>query len=92
MNSVPNFWKKIIYGAVIVVLFGTMYPYTNWLNEEKKAYDLGEAAIGQIDTGSFMMKLLLLGGFRGIFADLLWLRPKNTSAITTGTAWEPRLT
>ena len=37
MNSVPNFWKKIIYGTVIVVLFGTMYPYTDWLNEEKKA-------------------------------------------------------
>jgi hypothetical protein len=77
MNSVPNFWKKIIYGMVIVVLFGTMYPYTAWLNEEKKAYDLGEAAIGQIDTGSFMMKLLLLGGFRGSFADLLWLRAEE---------------
>ena len=36
----------------------------------KKRRDLGEAAIGQIDTGSFMMKLFLLGGFRGIVADL----------------------
>jgi hypothetical protein len=77
MNSVPNFYKKIIYGLVIVFLFGVMYPYSLWLNDEKKTYDLGEAAIGQIDTGSFMMKLLLLGGFRGIFADLLWLRAEE---------------
>ena len=46
-----------------------MFPYTGWLAVEKKRRDLGEAAIGQIDTGSFMMKLFLLGGFRGIAAD-----------------------
>ncbi len=50
-----------------------MFPYTDWLAAEKSRRDLGEAAIGQIDTGSFMMKLFLLGGFRGIVADLLWL-------------------
>ena len=77
MNSAPNLNKKLIYGLVIVALFGVMFPYSLWLTEEKKRRDLGEAAIGQIDTGSFMMKLFLLGGFRGIVADLLWLRAEE---------------
>ena len=77
MNSAPNLNKKLIYGLVIVALFGVMFPYTSWLATEKKNRDLGEAAIGQIDTGSFMMKLFLLGGFRGIVADLLWLRAEE---------------
>src|SRR5271157_859230 len=71
MRSNQN--KKIIYGLIIVLLFGAMFPYGAWLAEEKKRRDLGEAAIGQIDTGSFMMKLFLLGGFRGIVANYLWL-------------------
>ncbi len=86
MNSAPNFRRKIIYALIIVALFGIMFPYTGWLAEEKKRRDLGEAAIGQIDTGSFMMKLFLLGGFRGIVADILWLRQRKTNATTTGTA------
>jgi hypothetical protein len=77
MNSAPNFNKKLIYGIVIVLIFGVMIPYTGWLETEKRKRDLGEAAIGQIDTGSFMMKLFLLGGFRGIVADLLWLRAEE---------------
>jgi hypothetical protein len=72
-----NQTKKIIYGLVIVLLFGAMFPYGAWLTEEKKRKDLGEAAIGQIDTGSFMMKLFLLGGFRGIVANYLWLRAEE---------------
>ncbi len=75
MRSNQN--KKIIYGLIIVLLFGAMFPYGAWLAEEKKRRDLGEAAIGQIDAGSFMMKLFLLGGFRGIVADLLWLRTEE---------------
>jgi hypothetical protein len=77
MNSAPNLNKKIIYGLTIVALFAAMAPYTGWLTREKKNRDLGEAAIGQIDTGSFMMKLFLLGGFRGIVADLLWIRAEE---------------
>jgi len=77
MNPATNVNKKIIYGIAIVVLFGAMYPYTGWLGEVKQKRDLGEAAIGQIDTGSFMMKLFLLGGFRGIVADLLWIRAEE---------------
>jgi hypothetical protein len=77
MNPATNLNKKIIYGLAIVALFGAMFPYSAWLGEEKKKRDLGEAAIGQIDTGSFMMKLFLLGGFRGIVADLLWIRAEE---------------
>ncbi len=77
MNASSSLTKKIIYGFIIVMLFGAMIPYTEWLTREKKDRDLGEAAIGQIDTGSFMMKLFLLGGFRGIVADLLWLRAEE---------------
>jgi hypothetical protein len=77
VSAAPNLNKKLIYGLAIVALFGAMFPYTGWLAEEKKRRDLGEAAIGQIDTGSFMMKLFLLGGFRGIVADLLWLRAEE---------------
>src|SRR5262249_25133216 len=77
MTAAPSLNKKIIYGLAIVALFGAMFPYTGWLAEEKRHRDLGEAAIGQIDTGRFMMKLLLPGGLRGIVADLLWLRAKE---------------
>jgi hypothetical protein len=75
MNRTLN--RKIIYGLLIVVLFGVMFPYTSRLAQIKKDRDLGEAAIGQIDTGSFMMKLLLIGGFRGLVADLLWVRAEE---------------
>jgi hypothetical protein len=77
MKSAPNQNRKIIYGLVIVALFGAMLPYTYWLNEEKRRKDLGEAAIGQVDTGSFMLKLALLGGARGIAANVLWTRAEE---------------
>jgi hypothetical protein len=77
MTAPSSFNKKLIYGSCIIGLFLAMIPYRVWLSEEKKNRDLGEAAIGQIDTGSFMMKLFLLGGFRGIVADLLWLRAEE---------------
>jgi hypothetical protein len=77
MNTLSNFNRKLVYGMIIVAIFGVMFPYTNWLTAEKKRRDLGEAAIGQIDTGSFMMKLFLLGGFRGIVADILWIRAEE---------------
>ncbi|QEH38195.1 hypothetical protein OJF2_67930 [Aquisphaera giovannonii] len=72
-----NQTKKIIYGLVILMLFAAMWPYGEWLAYEKKRRDLGEAAIGQIDTGSFMMKLFLLGGFRGIVANYLWQKAEE---------------
>src|SRR6516165_4708481 len=75
MRSNQN--KKIIYAIIILLCFVAMFPYGVWLSEEKKRRDLGEAAIGQIDTGSFMMKLFLLGGFRGIVANYLWLKAEE---------------
>jgi hypothetical protein len=72
-----NQYRKLIYGLLIVGLFGAMFPYTKWLNDRKKAQDLGEAAIGQVDTGSFMLKLALLGGARGIAANVLWTRAEE---------------
>jgi hypothetical protein len=77
MSPAVNLGKKIIYLLIIVLLFGAMIPYSAWLADEKRNRDLGEAAIGQIDTGSFMMKLFLLGGFRGIVANLLWVRAEE---------------
>ena len=72
-----NLSRKIIYGLIIVAILGAMIPYTNWLQGVKKDKDLGEAAIGQVDTGSFMLKLALLGGARGIAANVLWTRAEE---------------
>lgn len=72
-----NQYRKLIYGLLIVALFGAMFPYASWLNEQKRRKDLGEAAIGQVDTGSFMLKLALLGGARGIAANVLWTRAEE---------------
>lgn len=67
-----NRTRQLIYAVIIVVLFGAMWPYSNYLQDVKRKSDLGEATIGQIDTGSFMVKLAMIGGFRGIVANWLW--------------------
>ena len=72
-----NFVRKIIYLLLIVAIFGGMLPYGTYLNRLKREKDLGEAAIGQIDTGSFMLKLLLLGGARGVVANSLWTKAEE---------------
>jgi len=72
-----NFTRKIIYGLLIVGILGGMIGYTQFLDAQKQRYDLGEAAIGQVDTGSFMLKLALLGGARGIAANVLWTRAEE---------------
>ncbi|HEU5115301.1 MAG TPA: hypothetical protein VFT74_01350 [Isosphaeraceae bacterium] len=64
--------RQLIYAVGIVFLFGAMWPYSQKLQEIKSETDLGEATIGQIDTGSFMVKLAMIGGFRGIVANWLW--------------------
>jgi hypothetical protein len=69
--------RKLLYGLLIVALFGAMIPYSNWLEREKRREDLGEAAIGQVDTGSFLLKLALLGGARGVAANVLWTRAEE---------------
>lgn len=64
--------RQILYALAIVVVFGAMLPYRYWLQQKKEAADLGEATIGQIDTAGFMVKLAMIGGFRGLVADWLW--------------------
>ncbi len=77
MKTAPNQNRKLIFGLIIVAIFGAMVPYTEWLYNVKQSRDLGEAAIGQVDTGSFMLKLALLGGARGIAANVLWTRAEE---------------
>jgi hypothetical protein len=69
--------RQIAYAIAILVLFTLMYPYTAWLDSVKARKELGEATLGQIDTGSFVLKLALIGGFRGVAADLLWTRAED---------------
>ncbi len=72
MNALGNQSRQIVYGLAILALFVVMVPYSEWLRREKDRKDLGEATIGQIDTGGFMMNLLMVGGFRGCVANYLW--------------------
>ena len=66
-----------VYVGGIVVLFVAMAFYTRRLDAAKREQGLGEATIGQIDTGSFMLKLALLGGARGVAANVLWIRAEE---------------
>ncbi len=74
MNFLTNFQRKILYALGIVVVFGAIYPYKQYLQAQALKRDLGEATIGEVDTGSFVLKLFLLGGFRGMAANVLWTR------------------
>src|SRR6187399_839039 len=68
---------QVVYAAGILVLFVAMAFYTQNLERRKREQKLGEATIGQIDTGSFMLKLALLGGARGVAANVLWTRAEE---------------
>ncbi len=74
MSYLTNMQRKIIFAIGILVLFVGMYPYKRFLAAEADKKDLGEATIGEVDTGSFVLKLFLLGGFRGMAANVLWTR------------------
>jgi hypothetical protein len=74
VNYLSNFWRKIIYAVGILLIFTSIYPYKLYLSEQARRKDLGEATIGEVDTGSFVLKLFLLGGFRGMAANVLWTR------------------
>jgi hypothetical protein len=64
--------RQVVFALLIVIVFGAMWPYTEWLQRRKDSADLGEASIGQIDGGSFLLKLAMIMGFRGVVADVLW--------------------
>ena len=73
--------KQILYGSLILGLFALMVPYGEWLQREKAERDLGEATIGQVDTGSFMLKLAMIGGFRGVVANVLWMQAQELQRL-----------
>jgi len=74
VSYLTNLQRKIAYSVGILVLFLGMFPYKNYLQQEATRKDLGEASIGEIDSGSFVLKLFLLGGARGMAANVLWTR------------------
>ena len=77
MTSLTNMQRKLVYALAILVLFVGMYPYRRYLQGIARARDLGEATLGEVDTGSFMLKLALLGGARGIAANVLWMQTQD---------------
>ncbi len=79
--SSPYQGRQILYACGILALFVAMVPYTQWLNRRRDAQNLGEATIGQVDTGSFMLKLALLGGARGVAANVLWSRALDLQKV-----------
>lgn len=74
MSNLTNMQRKIVFAVGILLLFAGMYPYKRYVHAEAEKKDLGEATIGEVDTGSFVLKLFLLGGFRGMAANVLWTR------------------
>ena len=74
VSYLSNQQRKIVFSVVILLLFAGMFPYKKYLQAEARKKDLGEATIGEVDTGSFVLKLFLLGGFRGMAANVLWTR------------------
>jgi hypothetical protein len=83
MNRLSSRQRKLIYLAVIVVLMAPIIilgrPASGsgssrdegMLANLRTRYDLGENQLGQVDPTSAAMNLVLLG-FRGIAADLIW--------------------
>jgi hypothetical protein len=69
--------RQYIYMIAIVLIFSAMWPYNVWLQRRKQEKDLGEATIGQVDTGGFMLKLAMIGGFRGMVANYLWTQART---------------
>ncbi len=74
MSYLTNVQRKIVFAVGILFLFAAMFPYKRYLQAEALKKDLGEATIGEVDTGSFVLKLFMLGGFRGMAANVLWTR------------------
>ncbi len=84
MNRLSSKIRKLIYGIAILVLVIPIIwlgrPSSGREQEDqggqlaqlRRRYDLGENQIGKVDPTSSAMNLVLLG-FRGIAADLIWV-------------------
>ena len=82
MNNLSSKQRKVIYGLGILILLipiiwlglpsaGDTGPHGK-LADLREYYDLGENRLGKVDPTSAAMNLVLLG-FRGIAADLIWI-------------------
>jgi hypothetical protein len=74
VSYLTNLQRKIAFSIGILLIFLAMYPYKQYLQDESGKKQLGEATIGEVDSGSFVLKLFLLGGARGMAANVLWTR------------------
>ena len=81
MNNLTSGQRKLVYGlgilALMVVVIALGKPSDGSpgtggvVSELREKYSLGEATLGQVDPASSTMNLVLLG-FRGIAASILW--------------------
>jgi len=80
MNNLTTFQRKLVYAGGILVLLVPIIalgrPATRTgdggkLAEMRRAYDLGETSLGNVDPSSSTMNLVLLG-FRGVATYALW--------------------
>ncbi len=81
MNNLTSGQRKLVYGLGIIVLMGIVIllgqPSDGKLgsggkvSDLREKYSLGEATLGNVDPASSTMNLVLLG-FRGIAASILW--------------------
>jgi hypothetical protein len=92
MNNLSAPTRQAIYGLAILGLFIVMIPYKERLQARKDRHDLGEATIGQVDTGSFMLKLALWAGRAASPPTSCGPAPSTCRRSTSGTAWRRRWT
>lgn len=81
MNNLTSTQRKYVYMAGIIVLMifvimlgqpASSAPGSGGkVSDLRETYDLGEATLGNVDPASSTMNLVLLG-FRGIAASILW--------------------
>ena len=81
MNNLTSGQRKLAYGLGIIVLMACVVllgqpsdgaPGSGGLvSDLREKHDLGEATLGNVDPASSTMNLVLLG-FRGIAASILW--------------------
>jgi len=87
MNHLTSAQRKYVYGAGIIVLMAVVImlgrPSASntpgaggKISNLREEYDLGEATLGNVDPTSSTMNLVLLG-FRGIAASMLWSEHEN---------------
>ncbi len=81
MNMLSIRAKQILYGSIILGLFVVMVPYGDWLQNRKDDEDLGEAFVTEIDTGSFLLKLAMIGGMRGVVANVKWMEAQQLQRL-----------